>query len=284
MVQRSSKTKPMKRTPLVSVIVPTYNSAQVLEKCLESIKQQSYAAIELIVVDNNSRDETKAIARSFTEQVYTKAPERSAQRNYGVQMAKGEFVLIIDSDMELTSDVVSACVEKMQSTNSVGAIIPEESFGIGFWAQCKKLERSFYVGVDWIESARFFTREVYLRAGGYDESMVSGEDWDLSRRVQQLGPITRIDEYIMHNEGALKLTRTLRKKYYYAQRISQYMDKAKGSSELSSQTSIAQRYLIFFRDPKKMLRNPLISAGMLYMKTMEFFVGGLGYTLTRKKI
>ncbi len=125
--------------PLVSVIVPTYNSARLLETCLTSIKNQSYRNIELIVVDNDSTDTTKHIAQTFTNKVYNKGPERSAQRNFGVKESTGQYVMIVDSDMELSKDVIASCVKKITSEPQIqGIIIPEESFGKGFWAQCKK--------------------------------------------------------------------------------------------------------------------------------------------------
>ena len=135
--------------PLVSVIVPTRNSEKFIGKCLESISKQTYSRIEIIVVDNNSTDRTKEIAKKFTKKVYNKGPERSAQRNYGAKMSKGSFVLFIDSDMVLTSKVVGECVLSIGKA----VIIPEKSFGKGFWAKCKALEKSFYIGVDWIEAA-----------------------------------------------------------------------------------------------------------------------------------
>jgi glycosyltransferase involved in cell wall biosynthesis len=57
---------------LVSIIIPTYNSARTLEQCLISIQNQDYTNIEIIVVDNNSSDETKSIATKFTDKVFDK--------------------------------------------------------------------------------------------------------------------------------------------------------------------------------------------------------------------
>jgi cellulose synthase/poly-beta-1,6-N-acetylglucosamine synthase-like glycosyltransferase len=57
-------------SPLVSIIIPTRNSARTLEKCLESIKHQTYSNIEVIVVDNFSDDETIEIAKKYTEKTY----------------------------------------------------------------------------------------------------------------------------------------------------------------------------------------------------------------------
>src|SRR3972149_12153043 len=114
---------------LVSVIVPTKNSEKFIGECLASIKNQTYRNIEIIVVDNNSTDRTKDIAKKFTDGVYNKGPERSAQRNFGVSRAKGECVLIIDSDMQLNKKVVEECVEKLKNNAGLaGVVIPEESF------------------------------------------------------------------------------------------------------------------------------------------------------------
>jgi glycosyltransferase involved in cell wall biosynthesis len=268
--------------PLVSVIVPTYNSAESLVTCLQSIKDQTYPKIELIVVDNASKDTTQEVASKFTEHVYNLGPERSAQRNFGVKKATGQYVVIIDSDMELAPEVIEQGVEEMQSNPKVtGLVIPEESFGIGFWAACKRLERSFYLGVPYIEAARFFLRDLYLELGGYDETLVSGEDWDLSQRASNQGRLSRVTAFIRHNEGQLSLTRTLKKKYYYAKQFVKYQVKNQSQAVTSNQISILGRYALFFRDPKKLWANPVLALGMLFMKTAEFAVGGFGLLVSK---
>ena len=267
---------------LVSVIIPTKNSEKFIGKCLKSIKNQTYQNLEIIVVDNNSTDQTKEIAKKYTDLVFDKGPERSVQRNFGVEKSGGEYVLIVDSDMLLSKKVVENCVEKINSDKKIkGIVIPEESFGKGFWAKCKKLERSFYVGVDWMEAARFFEKNVYLKLGGYDEDMISGEDWDLSQRVEEKGKISRIDEFIYHNEGRIRLLKTIKKKFFYAQKFSVYADKNKNLEKVSKQTGILKRYKLFFSQPKKLFKNPILGMGMIFMKTCEFGFGGLGYSSKR---
>lgn len=267
----------MSKRPLISVIVPTYNSSATLEDCLRSIEVQTYPGIELIVVDNHSTDDTVKIAKRYTKRVFIRGPERSAQRNYGVQQATGEYVCIIDSDMQLSPEVIAQCVAVVQTTpETKGVIIPEESFGEGFWAQCKRLERSFYIGIDWIEAARFFDKSIYTKLGGYDTTLVSGEDWDLSQRAAALGPLGRIHALIYHNEGRLKLGRTLGKKYYYARQIARYLEKKDHGASIGKQTSVLGRYWLFLRRPLRLLSQPIVSIGMLYMKTLEFAAGAMG--------
>jgi len=269
--------------PLVSIIVPTYNSAATLGNCLESIRKQNYQPIELIVVDNHSTDDTFEIARSHTDSVFTKGPERSAQRNFGVEKANGKYVCIIDSDMELSAEVIGQCVTAVTKNSSTkGVVIPEESFGEGFWAECKKLERSFYIGVDWMEAARFFDKKTYVGLGGYDSSLVSGEDWDLSQRVAHLASLGRVDALIYHNEGRLKLGRTLGKKYYYAKLVARYLAKKDHAQSTAKQTNPFGRYWLYLSHPGQLLRRPHVGIGMLLMKTLEGFAGMLGLAVAMK--
>lgn len=273
----------MKNKPLVSVIVTTKNEEKNIANCLESIKDQSYKHIEIIVVDNNSSDMTKTIARKYSSHIFNKGPERSAQRNFGVEQANGSYVLFIDSDMVLSKDVVKESIEEITKRKELAAIIiPEESFGEGFWANCKKLERSFYLGVEWIEAARFFSRKAFCTLGGFNELMISGEDWELTQRIRERYSVGRINSFIYHNEGKLQLRDTIKKKYYYAKNIVPYLSERHGKSDIANQTNPIKRYALYFSDTKKLFQNPLISIGMFIMKTSEFSAGLVGYIFNRK--
>jgi glycosyltransferase involved in cell wall biosynthesis len=268
--------------PIVSVIVPTKNSSATLEECLMSLKQQTYQKIEIIVVDNFSTDSTPITAKKYADKFFSKGPERSAQRNYGVAKASGKYVVIIDSDMNLDPDIIKQCVTAMENNAQIhGVIIPEESFGDGFWAKCKQLERSFYLGVSYMEAARFFYKSEFLKVGGYDTQMVSGEDWDLSQRIESIGKLSRTTAIIHHNEGRISLFRTIKKKFYYARLFGSYAQISNNTQKVAEQTSLIGRYKLFFSQPKKLFHNPLLGLGMLFMKTCEFGFGGVGYTLAK---
>lgn len=262
---------------LVSVIVPTKNSASTIEICLRSIKEQTYSDIEIIVVDNYSMDETAEIARKYGAMVLLRDSERSEARNYGAGTSKGNYLAIIDSDMELTPCVIEECIKEL-SKNGVGAvIIPEISVGEGFWTKCKALERSCYIGDDTIEAARFFDKEVYWEIGGYDEEMVSGEDWDLSQKVKSAGhKISRIDSLIKHYEKRLSLLNTMRKKYYYAKNIRNYIKK---NSIMAKQQLVLIRPA-YIRHWRRLVREPVHTTGFIFMKLCEFAAGGAGFVMS----
>ncbi len=262
--------------PLVSVIVPTKNSSEFLERCLESIKNQSYKNIELIIVDNYSTDNTQEIAKKYTDRVFIQGPERSAQRNFGAREARGKYLLIHDSDIYFHSDSVKECVELMANSDCQAIILPERSIGEGFWTKVKALERSFYVGNDYIEAARFFDRDVYFNLGGYDESLTGPEDWDLTTRLRNYRcKIGRARIFVEHDEGELDLFGSSKKKKYYARDV--YGIYAKKHPEY-----FKKQMNFFVRFPvnkliMNIIKHPLLIMSMLFMKTCEFGFGWLGY-------
>jgi len=241
---------------LVSVIITTRNEGNNLKSLLRSLKAQSFLNLEILVVDNNSRDNTKKIAQDFTNLVFNIGPERSAQRNFGAKKAKGKYFLFLDADMILNKDVIRDCVEKIKTDNMGAIIIPEKSFGISFWAKVKAYERSFYLGEDSIEAARFYKKSIFEEVKGFDENLTGPEDWDLSQRVAKIYKISRIKSFINHNEGNLSLRTLMRKKYYYAKSAKVYLKKSKKNT-ISSQT-IAILRPVFYKNPIKIISHPIL--------------------------
>ena len=89
--------------------------------------------------------------------------------------------------------------------------------------------------------------------------------------------------YLSSSEGRLSLLKTLRKKLYYAKKFAKYTRKNKTEKNIQNQTSIISRYWIFLSQPKKLLKNPLLGLGMLFMKTCKFEFGGLGMVVSKIK-
>lgn len=275
------------KEPLVSVVVPTRNSEKTIGACLDSIKNQSYPNIEIIVVDNHSTDRTCDVARRYTEKVFLTGPERSAQRNYGAALAGGEYLLFPDSDMVLTEDVVRDCVDLVRESPGVAAVvIPEESFGEGFWSDCRRLERLFYKGVDWLEASRFFNRDVFLEMGGYDLRNTGTEDFDLPQRIKArhgAGSTSRISSLIYHNEQRRTLVEACRTNYYYGHALDAYLSVEANRGNFRKQQSVLQRYSLYFSDPRMLLRNPALGFGVLFMKLCEFGAWGTGFLTAKVK-
>ena len=269
----------MAENPLVSVIIPTKNSRETIEICLKSIKSQGYQNTEIIVVDALSTDNTHKISEKYGAIVVRKNAGRPEARNIGAEEAKGELILSFDSDMELTPRVVEECVVKVEEGYDA-LIIPEVSVGNGFWAKCKALEKSCYIGDELIEASRFFKREVFEAVKGYDPELEAGEDWDLNQRIRKAGyRVGRIKALIKHHEGRLSLWKTMKIKYQYGKTLEKY--KRKHPNEAKRQLRPIRHG--FIRNWRKLARDPIHAFGMIFMKMCELFASKLGNVVTERE-
>ena len=143
---------------LVTVVVPTRNNERTIEACLHSVTTQTHPRVQLVVVDNSSTDDTEAIARRFAGEVISAGPERSAQRNIGLERARGSWFLWLDSDMVLPADCVSAALAAAEREGASAVALPERTVGQGFWTACRALERSCYLDEPWLHNPRLVRR------------------------------------------------------------------------------------------------------------------------------
>jgi glycosyltransferase involved in cell wall biosynthesis len=250
------------------VVVTTKNEESNISNCLQSIKHQTYPNLEVLLVDNFSTDKTAQIAKELGAQVYFKGNERSAQRNFGVQAAKGNFVLYLDADMILPAELIEKCVDRC--VGGVGALyVPERIMGEGFWIKVRDFERSFYTGTV-VDAVRFIKRSLFVGVGGFDESLVGPEDWDFDRKIRQRAQVRVVDSFLLHNEGKFNMQRYLKKKGYYTDGINKYVAKwGLGDSETAKQTGMRYRLFgVFVEDGKwrRLFGNPLLALGMYFLR------------------
>ena len=106
--------------PLVSIIVPVYNGEKVIERCVRSLIGQTYEHIEIIILNDGSKDHTMQILNKYAKldsRVHVVDKHKSGvsdTRNQGLKMAKGEFVQFVDSDDWIPSDATEQLVYGMQ--------------------------------------------------------------------------------------------------------------------------------------------------------------------------
>ena len=111
-------------TALVSVIIPVYNSQKYIQKCIESLCMQSYKKIEIICIDDGSKDQSltllqeKAKADSRILIFQEENLGAASARNFGIEKAQGDFLLFVDSDDYLDPDYIEKLVEAAQHTDA----------------------------------------------------------------------------------------------------------------------------------------------------------------------
>jgi glycosyltransferase involved in cell wall biosynthesis len=244
----------------VSVIISTRNAERTLASCLASLRAQIGIEAEVIVVDNQSTDATATIAAD-ADVLIVAGPERSAQRNIGAFASTGGVLVFVDADMVLEPWVLGQALERLNGPGVGAVVIPEQSFGQGFWARCKALEKRTVIGDPAVEAARVFRREDFFAVGGYDEALTACEDWDLADRVAAHTrlPAARTSSLIWHDEGRLRLRGTYAKKRYYGRWVAAWLT---GAPEHRRRRSLRARL-------PWLLAQPVTGTGMVVMKLTE---------------
>lgn len=219
------------RGPLVSVVMPSYNRAHTIGRAIDSVLQQSYQNLELIVVDDGSSDDTVAIVKGYSdprvklvELQQNSGP--SIARNVGAEMAMGEFLAFQDSDDEwlhgklarqveaLSADselmFVSATIVRWLKGMGRVELVPPDSLpsGDNREAILRRLLRKNYA---WTQTW-LVRRSIFESLGGFDPNVSRIEDWDFVIRVTQQYKVKHIKEplvMVYQTPGSLLSDKTL---------------------------------------------------------------------------
>ena len=206
---------------LVSVVIPVYNAEAHLEETLASVFAQTYPHIEIVAVDDGSRDRSVEILEKYRHRIRVVRQKNSgaaAARNLGVREAKGKWIAFLDADDLWSVDKVehqlAACGARAWSyTNSIflgGVNDGKRDSDLTPKYQGQVLEQLIcnnFVGT----SSVMVLRQVFLEAGGFSESLQSIEDWEFWIRLASHYEICYVSEplvrYRVHSSSASRSTR-----------------------------------------------------------------------------
>lgn len=194
-----------KNTPLVSVIVPCYNVAAYLPDALNSILIQTYTYWECIIVDDGSSDTTAAIAKQYEQKdcrfhyIGKKNAGLAAARNTGIRNSIGKYILPLDGDDKIADSYLTKGVAILENTPEIKVVYClGKYFGHrnGLW-RLPDYSYTLLLFTNMIFCSCIFRRTDFNRIGGYDESLVTQEDWDfLIRLLYPEGKVYRIPEFL----------------------------------------------------------------------------------------
>jgi peptidoglycan/xylan/chitin deacetylase (PgdA/CDA1 family) len=184
--------------PVVSVVVPARNAEGTLGRALESLAAQTLESFEAIVVENGSSDATLAVASAFAArdprvQVETCAARGvSEARNFGLGLARGEWLLFLDADDTLDPRALELLRDAAHDVDAAvsgwARVAPDGThFDSHVWKEADRAFESLAVTCAFAIHCCLVRRQLVVAVDGFDESLTTCEDWDLWLRLARVG-------------------------------------------------------------------------------------------------
>jgi glycosyltransferase involved in cell wall biosynthesis len=192
-------------SPLISIVISAYNEEKYIAKLLESIKIQNYKNFEVIVVDDNSEDETINVAKKFETDIPLKVVIKkirgvAGSRNYGADLSRGELILFLDADVILTEKFLEKNIQAFKKLKLSSAFVdfkPISHYKIDLiiaWVYRLWLKLVQYFNPRGPGFCLLIHRDLHKKMH-FDETVIMAEDFDYVRRGAMLGKFRILTGY-----------------------------------------------------------------------------------------
>lgn len=193
---------PVAPQPLVSIVIPAYNHAAYLDAAIRSVLEQSYPAVELIVLDDGSTDGTRALLERYGEAFRWECQPNMGQArtlNKGWSMSRGDILGYLSADDFLHRDAAAAAVQELASHPDAMVVYPDTALVDEQSRIVYQLDAREYAHADMlrlfdcaVRVGGFFRRAAYERSGGWNPELGRLPDFDFWLRVGLYGGLRRI--------------------------------------------------------------------------------------------
>ena len=198
-------------SPLVSIVLPTYNRAYLLKRAIQSVLNQTYRNFELIVVDDGSTDNTKEVVEDFHDKriryvAHEKRRGANAARNTGIKLAEGEYVAFQDDDDIWLPRKLEIQIRVFQSSSrNIGVVytgcwrIDYKRRKVFYLPSMKKSQIEGYIYSNILKenfiptTTAVIKRECFQHSGFFDENLPRLQEWDLWIRISKYYNFKYID-------------------------------------------------------------------------------------------
>lgn len=260
---------------LVSVVIPTYNREATIEMSINSILNQTYKNIEIIVVDDNSKDNTCLIVEKLKEKYdfikYIKHENNkggSAARNTGARFASGEFLAFLDSDDEWIDTKLEKCMNVFENNGDISMVYSDMIL-----YNVKTGKEKINVSEEWEDKYKgilckniigstsliVIKKNAFDKVKGFKEGLPSCQDWDFYINVAKDFKIEKVNEpllkyYIHDNSISGNLKRVIEGHKYILNKVVKLLDEDSN----------------YYNERNKIISEQYINIAMIYRKFGEF--------------
>jgi glycosyltransferase involved in cell wall biosynthesis len=234
--------------PFFSVIVPTRNEEKRLGYCLPSLLNQSFQDFEIVIVeDPGTSDKTKEFVENLKSDkikyiFHPKGMLMGDKRDYGTIHSTGEYFYFVDADMEFPSNLLQEIYDLIQKDKNEIIFVAEETPGPTWLNKMKNIEKTLAISNLSLSAARVYSKRVYQKIGGYDKTLIAGEDGNLSDRAMQTSAkfaITKTKVKHYETVGVNYSTHLLKKFRYGISSTAYFANQKKIDNESTSKDSVS---------------------------------------------
>ena len=265
----------------VSIIIPVHNSSKYLKKCIDSVLKQTYKNIEVICIENGSKDNSLKILKQYkTIKTYSlKESGISLARNYGIKKAKGDYLYFLDSDDYIKENLIEKLVKKLEKDKSDLCYAKYYSF----FEEKNKIEKTELYTFDIFNKKEIITNLHNINLGApklYKKEIITNNDvtFPLNTKYEDVyfvlkyiyfsNKISMVDEYlyyyVIHNNSE---TTTMDSRVFDILKIIKLYEKIYNKDEIENTTvkllttyTIRQRY-----QKNNKIRNEFIDEAFDYL-------------------
>ncbi|MDP6671319.1 MAG: glycosyltransferase family 2 protein [archaeon] len=277
-------------SPPVSVVIPVYNGEKTLRKCLKSVSNQTYGNYSIIVVDNNSSDDSKAIIKEFQKQnsnlsyVFEPRPGRGTARNAGINSAKGSIIAMTDSDCVVPENWIEELVSPIVKGKESAVMGFEYSLIGSFWAGNVQQDESEWVQrnlegkyINTIDSKNFAIKASLMKKLMFDPNLKRCIDLDLALRLKGISKVRFLPAVKVGHAHPGSLWKTFAvnfdKAYWHAKLNRKHKGRGMASGRLSEISSVGKIPLTISRKISETSGVPLRRKFFLLVRGVAWTTG-----------
>jgi glycosyltransferase involved in cell wall biosynthesis len=263
--------------PLVSIIMPTFNRADLIGESLDSVLSQSYLNWECIIVDDGSNDTTESVVEAYLKKdkrfryFYKENGGAASAKNVAIEHSKGVYILPLDSDDLLDASLISKAVKVFEKNQDISLVYSEAKL-FGYknekW-NIPEYDYKLFLVYNMIFNTCMFKKVDFDEVGGYDKGLF--EDWDLwMKMLNPKSKVYRIPETLFYyrTQNGESITNRLQSnqklhnsnlKAFYTKHIDIYMEYIGNPIELEREARGLRKKAqsADFKAAEKLMRNPV---------------------------
>lgn len=268
---------------LVSIILPTANLAKKIIKCLESINNQSYKNIEIIVVVPSKSDEFINLAKKYNFNLIYCSKGKNVSRNRGYEQSKGEYLLLLDDDMRLSKKVIFECVETALKGDYKAVAIPEiEEKSKGLYNKIRILEKIIVASDIYVTAPRFIKKDVFEELGKIDPRLDPIDEGDLKAKLKEkeIPYATTKSIIVLSSKNRMS---SLRSRWFHMYKRGQKMPLFNLLHPDSNQLRPIKRISPYIQEFRTLVKEPIVGLCLVFIKAFDLIFLNFGALNISKK-